>query len=126
MDNLADHGVRFGRIAAVLPVRDMQRAERFYGRVLGFRKTYQAGNPVRFIIMERDRGELHLSFQPDMANASGFPIAHLMVDDPDKFYNACKTRGVRLLQQVKTADGRLDAFVIEDSEGNRIDIGRSA
>ncbi|MDO1581609.1 VOC family protein [Rhizobium oryzicola] len=126
MDNLADHGVRFGRIAAVLPVIDMQRAERFYSRVLGFRKTYQAGDPVRFIIMERDRGELHLSFQPNMTIASGFPVAHLMVDDPDRFFNACKARGVRLLQQVKDEDGRLEAFVIEDSEGNRIDIGRSA
>ncbi len=38
MDDIADHGIRFGRIAAMLPVKDMGKAHDFYVNVLGFRK----------------------------------------------------------------------------------------
>ncbi|MET0438340.1 MAG: VOC family protein, partial [Devosia sp.] len=60
MSEIADHGVRFGRIAAMLPVSDMTRACAFYEDVLGFKKVFENGNPVGFMILKRDDGELHL------------------------------------------------------------------
>ncbi len=45
MDNSADHGVRFGRIAAMLPVKDIDKAYEFYSKVLGFRKTSRTAVP---------------------------------------------------------------------------------
>jgi catechol 2,3-dioxygenase-like lactoylglutathione lyase family enzyme len=63
MNDVTDHGIRFGRIAAMLPVKDMERACAFYTKVLGFTKVFENGNPVGFVILKRDQAEVHLTLQ---------------------------------------------------------------
>ncbi len=53
MNTIADHGIRFGRIAAMLPVKNIEKAHDFYAGVLGFEKTFENGNPVGFMILNR-------------------------------------------------------------------------
>ena len=55
MNDSVEHGIRFGRIAAMLPVKDMARAYRFYAEVLGFTKLFENGDPVDFMILQRDQ-----------------------------------------------------------------------
>ena len=123
MNDIADHGVRFGRIAPMVPVKDIGRALDFYTRVLGFTKTFENGNPVGFIILERDQGELHLTLQPTH-NAAVFNVAHMLVDDVDALHAVCKQHGVRIIKSLQDKDYGLRAFVFEDPDGNRIDVGQ--
>ena len=123
MDDIADHGVRFGRIAAMLPVKDMARAHDFYARVLGFKKVFENGNPVGFMILKRDVGELHLTLQP-AHEAANFNVAHLMVDDADALHALCQREGLRIIKRLQDKDYGLRAFVFEDPDGNRIDVGQ--
>lgn len=71
--------VRFGRIAAVLPVKDIQLAKAFYVNGLNFDVVFENGDPVGFVILKREEAELHLTLQPQH-KAAAFPIAHLLVD----------------------------------------------
>lgn len=123
MNDIADHGVRFGRIAAMLPVKDMARAEAFYANVLGFRKVFENGDPVGFMIMKRDAGEVHLTLQPTY-KAPAFNVAHLMVDDVDALHTLCQEHGLRIIKRLQDKDYGLRAFVFEDPDGNRIDVGQ--
>jgi catechol 2,3-dioxygenase-like lactoylglutathione lyase family enzyme len=123
MNESADHGIRFGRIAAMLPVRNMAKAHAFYTQVLGFSKTFENGDPVGFMILERDAAELHLTLQKDHKPVS-FNVAHLMVDDADRLYALCKRHGLRIIKDIRDKDYGLRAFVFEDPEGNRIDVGQ--
>lgn len=123
MNVIADHGVRFGRIAAMLPVRDMARAHDFYTGVFGFSKVFENGSPVGFMILKRDEGELHLTLQPSH-EAANFNVAHLMVDDADALYAACQRHDVRIIKRLQDKDYGLRAFVFEDPDGNRIDVGQ--
>ncbi len=123
MDDIADHGVRFGRIAAMLPVKDMARAHDFYARVLGFKKVFENGNPVGFMILKRDAGELHLTLQP-AHEAANFNVAHMMVDDADALHALCQREGLRIIKRLQDKDYGLRAFVFEDPDGNRIDVGQ--
>ncbi len=123
MNDIADHGVRFGRIAATLPVTEMSHAHAFYTQVLGFKKIFENGNPVGFMILKRDQGELHLSLQP-RHKAAAFTVAHLMVDDIDALHTVCKHHGVRIIKRLQDKDYGLRAFVFEDPDGNRIDVGQ--
>ncbi len=123
MNEIADHGVRFGRIAATIPVTDMDRALGFYIGALGFTKTFQNGNPVGFVILKRDAGELHLTLQPNY-KAPKFNIAHLLVDDVDTLHDRCKENGARILKSLQNKDYGLRAFVFEDLDGNRLDVGQ--
>ncbi len=123
MDNIADHGIRFGRIAAMLPVKDMGKAHDFYVNVLGFRKTFENGNPVGFMILARDQAELHLTLQPDH-KAAAFNVAHMMVGDVDTLHAICQRHGLRIIKALQNKDYGLRAFVFEDPDGNRIDVGQ--
>ncbi len=123
MNDIADHGIRFGRIAAMLPVKDMAKAHDFYTRVFGFTKVFENGNPVGFMILKRDQGELHLTLQPNH-KAAKFNVAHLMVDNVDALHAICQSYGLRIIKKLQDKDYGLRAFVFEDPDGNRIDVGQ--
>lgn len=123
MSDDTDHGIRFGRIAAMLPVRDMDRAHAFYTTVMGFRKTFQNGDPVGFMILKRDGAELHLTLQP-AHKAAPFNVAHLMVGDADALHRICRDHGLRIIKGLRDQEYGLRAFVFEDPDGNRIDVGQ--
>jgi hypothetical protein len=46
-------------------VRDIARAHDFYAKAFGFTKTFENGDPVGFMILERDEAELRLPPQPN-------------------------------------------------------------
>ncbi len=123
MSDGTDHGIRFGRIAAMLPVKDIERARDFYTKVLGFTKVFENGTPVGFMILKKDQAELHLTLQPDH-KAAHFNVAHMMVDDVDALYTICQGHGLRIIKRIQNKDYGLRAFVFEDPDGNRIDVGQ--
>ena len=47
-----------------MPVRDLSRALAFYVGVLGMQVSFQNGDPVGFVILERDAADLHLTLVP--------------------------------------------------------------
>jgi hypothetical protein len=53
--------VVFGRMAPTIPVADIERSRTFYEDVLGFRKTFENGDPIGFMILKKDDAELHLN-----------------------------------------------------------------
>jgi len=108
----------------MIPVKHIGKAHDFYTTILGFRKVFENGSPVGFMILKRDAGELHLTLQPDH-KAARFNIAHLMVNNADMLYAACERHGVRIIKRLQDKDYGLRAFVFEDPDGNRIDVGHS-
>jgi catechol 2,3-dioxygenase-like lactoylglutathione lyase family enzyme len=123
MNNVVDHGIRFGRIAAMLPVKDMEKAHGFYTNVLGFTKVFENGNPVGFMILKRDQAELHLTLQPNY-QAAPFNVAHMLVHDVDTLHALCQQHGLRIIKSLQNKDYGLKAFVFEDPDGNRLDVGQ--
>jgi catechol 2,3-dioxygenase-like lactoylglutathione lyase family enzyme len=123
MSDGTDHDIRFGRIAAMLPVKDIERACDFYTKILGFTKVFENGSPVGFMILKRDQAELHLTLQPNH-KAAPFNVAHMMVDDVDALHAICQQQGLRIIKSIQDKDYGLQAFVFEDPDGNRIDVGQ--
>jgi catechol 2,3-dioxygenase-like lactoylglutathione lyase family enzyme len=117
------HPVRFGRMAPCISVTNLQRAVEFYTAVLGFEKVFENGDPVGFVILEKDTAELHLSLDkkhsPSIQN-----LAHLMVDDASALYAHCEAHKVRIIKAIRDADFGLRCFVFADPDGNRIDVGQ--
>ncbi len=123
MNDIAGQGIRFERIAATLPVKNMARAHDFYTRAFGFRKVFENGRPVGFMILKRDGAELHLTLQPKHA-AAPFNVAHMMVRDVDALHAVCLREGLRIIKSLQDKEYGLRAFVFEDPDGNRIDVGQ--
>ena len=115
--------VRFGRLAVGVAVRDIQAARAFYSDVLGFESVFENGDPVGFMILEKDAAELHLNLKRDH-QASTLNVAHLLVDDVDGLHAICQAAGVRIIKSLADKDYGLRAFVFADPDGNRIDVGQ--
>ena len=117
------HGVRFGRVAPMLSVADLPRALRFYCGVLGFQKVFENGDPVAFVILEKDAAELHLNLD-HQHRATGQNVAHLMVADATALYDHLVAHGTPIAKGLRDADFGLRCFVFTDPDGNRIDVGQ--
>ncbi len=115
--------LRFGRLAAGVPVRDILAARAFYSDVLGFKTVFENGDPVGFMILEKDAAELHLNLRRDH-RSSTLNVAHLIVDDVDALHAICVAAGVRIIKSLADKDYGLRAFVFADPDGNRIDVGQ--
>jgi len=114
--------ITFGRVAPGICVRDIQAAHDFYARVLGFRKVFENGDPVGFMVLKKDRAEIHLSRKPDH-KASTVNVMHMFVSDVAALYAVCMAEGVRIIKGLADKDYGQRAFVFADPDGNRIDIG---
>lgn len=116
--------VRFGRVAATLPVNDITEACEFYTSVFGFEKVFENGNPRGFMILKRDDAELHLTLQKDHKPAK-FNIAHMLVSDATAVYELCQANRLRIIKHIQDKDYGLRTFIFADRDGNRIDVGEA-
>jgi catechol 2,3-dioxygenase-like lactoylglutathione lyase family enzyme len=114
--------VKFGRMAPGICVRDIEAACAFYSNVLGFRKVFENGDPVGFMILVKDAAELHLNLKRDHL-PSTTNVAHLFVADVAAVHAACEAAGVRIVKSLKLQEYGQHAFVFADPDGNRIDVG---
>lgn len=117
------HPVKFGRIAAVLPVKNINISKAFYINGLNFKNVFENGDPVGFVILSREDAELHLTLQPQY-KAPSFPVAHLLVDDANALYSQCQDVGARIIKGIQDKDYGIRAFIFADPDGNRIDVGQ--
>lgn len=115
--------VHFGRAAPTLSVADMPRAVRFYVEVLGFRKTFENGSPVGFVILKQGDAELHLSLSRQHKGGTQ-NVAHLLVSDAAALYRRLEHSPARIIKAIRDADFGLRCFVFADPDGNRIDVGQ--
>jgi len=113
---------RLGRAAPVVPVRDIHTALAFYVGVLGMRETFRNGDPVGFVIVERDAAEVHLTLQPAHRPTTA-NVLHLMVDDAAALHAHLREHDVRIVKGIRDADYGMRTFVMADPDGNRIDVG---
>jgi hypothetical protein len=75
------------------------------------------------MILQQGEAELHLTLQPDH-EAAPFNIAHMMVENIDALHAICQQQSPRIIKRLQDKDYGLRAFVFEDPDGNRIDVGQ--
>lgn len=124
MPNRYKPATLMGRIAATIPVRDIQKSADMYKSLFGFEVIFENGEPTGFMILKKDAAELHLTLQPEM-KAQPFNVAHVLVPDALETFERCKGLGLRIIKGVQDKDYGLRAFVFQDIDGNRIDVGQS-
>jgi catechol 2,3-dioxygenase-like lactoylglutathione lyase family enzyme len=109
-------------MAPGIPVGDIHRSVNFYVGLLGMNVTFENGNPVGFVILEREGCELHLTLARSLGPRT-FNAAHLMVSDATRLHDHLVANGVRIIKGLRDADYGLRGFVFEDPDANRIDVG---
>lgn len=113
---------RVGRAAPGIPVSDIQRAAAFYRDIFGLEPTFENGDPVGMMILERDDAEIHLTLVKGHRGKT-HNVFHLLVSDADAVYERCSVHGARIIRRIRDAPWGLRTFVLADPDGNRIDVG---
>lgn len=113
-----------GRIAAMIPVSDINRAFNAYSQIFGFEMTFSNGDPMQFAILKKDDAELHLTLQ-EPCKPAPFNVAHMMVSDAAESCDRCRKAGFRIVRPLEDKDYGLRAFVFADHDGNQIDVGQT-
>ena len=85
--------VELGRMAPCIAVSNVEKSVAFYASMLGMRKTFENGNPVGFVIMKKDRAELHLSLCRDKEATALHNVVHLKVSDANALYESSQQVG---------------------------------
>jgi catechol 2,3-dioxygenase-like lactoylglutathione lyase family enzyme len=114
--------LKLGRIAPIVPVTDIARALAFYCGIFGFEKVFENGDPVGFVILEKDDAELLLTLNRSH-QATTENVAHLMVSDATALFDQMAQHQVRIVKGLRDADFGLRCFVFADPDGNLIDVG---
>lgn len=86
------------------------------------RVTFETGNPVGFVILERDGAELHITLVRNH-RAGNHNVAHLMVADTTELHEHLVEHGVRIVKGLRDTNYQLRGFVFADPDGNRIAVG---
>ena len=117
------NSLELGRVAAMVPVSDIERARNFYEATFGLTPTFQNGDPVGFMILKKDAAELHLTLVKNHKGAV-FNVAHMIVSNAEEVHRRCTDAGGRIIKGLKDAEWGLRTFVMADPDGNRIDVGQ--
>jgi catechol 2,3-dioxygenase-like lactoylglutathione lyase family enzyme len=115
--------IRYGPAFPTVAVTDLDVALRFYRDVMGFRKVFENGDPVGFMILKKDDARVDLTVNRKH-RATTQNVMFMNVDDARALYGICVRNKVRIIKGIRDADYGQRAFVIADPDGNRIDIGQ--
>lgn len=124
MEQQVSGNIRFGRLAPTVPVSEIAPSIEFYTSILGFRKVFENGSPLRFAILTKDAAELHLTLNKGH-KGSTLNVCHLMVEDAAVLYDHLTRNDVNIVKAIRDADFGLRCFVFADPDGNRIDVGQN-
>ena len=128
VDRPGDEG-RAARFESALPyvwVRDLARAQRYYTETLGFEVAYEAaweenGKEVRVVGVQRGatRFELSICGCADHGH-DGKAYFGVQVDDVSALHAEYSARGVAVTCELRTDEGEVSRFTIDDPDGNRV------
>jgi predicted enzyme related to lactoylglutathione lyase len=118
----AAHGLRLGSLGQVsLHIRDLPRAERFYGEILGLRHLYTFGD-LSFFDLDGTRLYLHRKDDADWQPGS---ILYFRVDDIQVAWNELAARGAEGIEEPQVIfvhDSGVEEWMafFADGEGNTL------
>jgi len=75
------------------------------------------------VILKRDGAELHPTLQRNL-KAADFNVAHMMVETIDHLHDLLQARGLKVVRRLQDKNYGMRAFVLEDPDGDRIDVGQ--
>jgi len=109
--------------ATVFVVTDMTKSVGYYRDVLGFRVTFEYGQPTFYACLCRDEVALHLIASAQSKRLPGNGGISVFVRDVDTVYAELLARGAKLLGQPQNYDYGMRDFDVVDLDGNQLTFG---
>lgn len=115
---------QFSHAATIFPVIDPVSSARFYRDKLGFDITFEWGDPIDYIVLNREEAvAVHLSKAPTPADFGAFTSLYVFVHDVNKLYEEYMAKNVDIHTPIDTRDYGMRDFDIKDPDGYIICFG---
>lgn len=103
-----------------LKVKDLERAERFYAGILGYRIEWRPDSENLYLTRDGDNLALHKGEAEGPGRLDHFGILLKTPEDVDAWARYLKGRGTILAKEPKTHRDGARSFYVNDPEGNLI------
>ncbi len=107
-------------------VKNLERAKKFYGEVLGLKKTFEMQGWAEFSHAEGAAG-IGLAENPQANGSSviGGATVVLGVQDLDRVQEELSARGVKFEEKIEEIPGVVRIATFQDPFGNRLQLAQS-
>ena len=109
---------QFKSCIPIITVRNLQQAKEFYTTTLGFKVSFEVGNPLSYLGLFRNEVEIHLNDDSASRQAAGTGNISILTNEVDNYYTYCVQQGVTILITPDNRDYGLRDFGIRDPDGN--------
>jgi catechol 2,3-dioxygenase-like lactoylglutathione lyase family enzyme len=103
-----------------LKVRDIEAAEAFYAKVLGYRVEWRPDADNLYLTRDGDNLALHKEQRTAGGALDHFGIMLKKADDVEVWADHFKAHGIKLAKEPKTHRDGTRSFYVNDPEGNTI------
>jgi len=121
--NTDTNGTRFQCCSPILSVNNLLRSRDFYVKKLGFKVSFEWGNPPSYIGIERDDVTLHLSDAKQSKHDSGKCNINIVTNEVDRYFSRCQQLGVDIIIEPTDREYGMRDFGIKDIDGNILNFG---
>src|SRR5262245_9559434 len=109
--------------ATVFVVSDITESIAHYGQALGFKVTFQYGQPTFYACLARDEVALHLLAARETKRLPGNGGICVFVKDVDAIYAEFVERGAKVIKPPQDYDYGMRDFDVVDLDGNHLTFG---
>ena len=109
--------------AAVFVVSDLSKSIKHYQDALGFKVTFEYGNPTFYVCLCRDEVALHLLAAHETKRLPGNGSICVFVNDVDNLHAELTTRGANVIKAPENYDYGMRDFDVVDLDGNHLTFG---
>jgi catechol 2,3-dioxygenase-like lactoylglutathione lyase family enzyme len=109
--------------ATVFVVSNVPESIKHYSDALGFKVTFEYGNPTFYACLCRDEVALHLLAARETKRLPGNGGICVFVNDVDKVHAELNTRGANVIKPPQNYDYGMRDFDVVDLDGNHLTFG---
>ena len=109
--------------ATVFVVSDMASSIEYYRSALGFKVTFQYGEPTFYVCLCRDEVALHLLAAHETRQQPGNGGICVFVKDVDSVHAEIAARGAKVMKPPQDYGYGMRDFDVIDLDGNRLTFG---
>jgi len=109
--------------AAVFVVSDVSKSIKHYQDALGFKVTFEYGNPTFYVCLCRDEVALHPLAAHQTKRLPGNGSICVFVNDVDNLHAELTTRGANVIKAPENYDHEMRDFDVVDLDGNHLTFG---
>jgi len=107
----------------ILTVSDLVKSRDFYVNKLGFDLSFEWGDPITYLGLDRDSVSIHLIGKDISRQKEGTGKISIITNEVDSYYATCKQNGVEIFIEPTDQEYGLRDFGVKDLDGNIINFG---